>query len=194
MIINEKGLARALKLAYKHGGYTLIANGEQIILFTEGWYLRCDKDKFPRKALATIVEHMGTPPTTADALSIADGEEPQVVMPEVAGQDVSSWESGQAEETASMVPFIVWGMQLYQVADGAGPCYGVDPVALAVTERDIAGQAAAAVLGDGRLKWEHDGETVIVGAVRPAGRYWDRPWQQEVWAALEAVDLHRKEA
>lgn len=82
MIINEKGLARALKLAYKHGGYTLIANGEQIILFTEGWYLQCDKDKFPRKALATIVEHMGTLPTMDAALSIADGEEPQVVMPE----------------------------------------------------------------------------------------------------------------
>ena len=97
MIINERGLVRNIKQAYKRSGYTIISTGDQVTLFTEDWYVRADWDKFPRKALAAIVECMGMLPATSDALAVMAGEEPQVVMPEVAGQDVTSWVAGEDE-------------------------------------------------------------------------------------------------
>lgn len=47
--------------------------------------------------------------------------------------------------------------------------------------------------GERRLYWSHDGELVILGAVRPTGAYWEKDWVSTAWAAMETVDLHRKE-
>lgn len=152
MIINEKGLVRALKLAYKQGGYTILNNEEEITVYTEDWYLRSDWDKFPRKVLATIVEHMGTLPTSADALRIHAGDEPQVVMPEIVGQDVSAWVSGDADQSVTIVPIMVQGLQLYQ-EEGGGNCYGVRPTSLGIVERDVAVRKDADVTEGKRLSW-----------------------------------------
>lgn len=193
MIINERGLVRNIKQAYKRSGYTIISTGDQVTLFTEDWYVRADWDKFPRKALAAIVECMGMLPATSDALAVMAGEEPQVVMPEVAGQDVASWETGEDEaDTVTMVPVLFQGYQLYQV-DGGGACYGVVAPLLSIVERDVAQHKEATRKGERRLYWSHDGELVILGAVRPTGAYWEKDWVSTAWAAMETVDLHRKE-
>lgn len=193
MIINERGLVRNIKHAYKRGGYTVISSGDQVTLFTEEWYVRADWDKFPRKALAAIVECMGTLPTTSDALAIMEGEEPQVVMPEVAGQDVAYWETGEDEPGAvTMVPVLFQGYQLYQ-GDGGGACYGVAAPLLGIVDRDIAEHKGATRKDERRLYWSHDGELVILGAVRPTGSYWEKDWISTAWAAMETVDLHRRE-
>lgn len=193
MIINERGLVRNIKQAFKRSGYTIISTGDQVTLFTEDWYVRADWDKFPRKALAAIVECMGMLPATSDALAVMAGEEPQVVMPEVAGQDVASWETGEDEaDTVTMVPVLFQGYQLYQV-DGGGACYGVAAPLLSIVERDVARHKEATRKGERRLYWSHDGELVILGAVRPTGAYWEKDWVSTAWAAMETVDLHRKE-
>lgn len=193
MIINERGLVRNIKQAFKRSGYTIISTGDQVTLFTEDWYVRADWDKFPRKALAAIVECMGMLPATSDALAVMAGEEPQVVMPEVAGQDVASWEAGEDEvDTVTMVPVLFQGYQLYQV-DGGGACYGVAAPLLSIVERDVAQHKEATRKGERRLYWSHDGELVILGAVRPTGAYWEKDWVSTAWAAMETVDLHRKE-
>ena len=184
---------RNIKQAFKRSGYTIISTGDQVTLFTEDWYVRADWDKFPRKALAAIVECMGMLPATSDALAVMAGEEPQVVMPEVAGQDVASWETGEDEaDTVTMVPVLFQGYQLYQV-DGGGACYGVAAPLLSIVERDVAQHKEATRKGERRLHWSHDGELVILGAVRPTGAYWEKDWVSTAWAAMETVDLHRKE-
>uniref|UniRef100_UPI0026F229E2 hypothetical protein n=1 Tax=Desulfovibrio piger TaxID=901 RepID=UPI0026F229E2 len=113
MIINEKGLVKALKSAYKRGGYTISNDGQNVALYTEGWYLRAAWDKFPRKALATIVEHMGTLPA-AEALVIMDGYDPQVAIPEVVGDDIAKWIAGEPDKRAKIVPVTVGVLQLFQ--------------------------------------------------------------------------------
>ena len=193
MILSESGLVRSIKQAYKRSGCTIISTGEQITIYTDDWYVRADWDKFPRKALTAIVECMGMLPATSDALAVMAGEEPQVVMPEVAGQDVASWETGEDEADAvTMVPVLFQGYQLYQT-DGGGACYGVAAPLLSIVERDVAQYKEATRKGERRLYWSHDGELVILGAVRPTGAYWEKDWVSTAWAAMETVDLHRKE-
>ena len=55
MIIEEKGLVKAIKIAYRHGGYTVLNQDGEVTIYTEGWFVRCLWPKLPRKALATIV-------------------------------------------------------------------------------------------------------------------------------------------
>lgn len=192
MIINESGLVKALKRAYKREGYTLINSGEQITLYTETWYVRADWDKFPVKALATIVEHMGALPTSADALNIRDKEEPQVVMPEMVGSEISGWFTAGAETCATMVPMTFMGQQVYQTKDD-GACYAVDALDLDMVERDVAALKEATVREEKTMLWNHEGELVMLHAARPTEVYWAKPWVKEIWAALESVDLHRQD-
>ena len=41
MIIDESGLVRAIKAAYKSDGYCVLNHGEQVTIYTDGWYIRC---------------------------------------------------------------------------------------------------------------------------------------------------------
>lgn len=52
MIIEEKGLVKAIKAAYRHSGYTVLNQGGEVTIYTEGWFVRCLWTKLPRKALA----------------------------------------------------------------------------------------------------------------------------------------------
>ena len=192
MLINEGGLVKALKHDLKHGGYNIMNGGEQVTIWGNGWYLRADWAKLPRKALATIVEHMGMIPSGADALTVVADADPQVAMPEIVAQDVAGWLNGSGSGDATMVPVYFAGVQVYQ-QDGSGRCYGVSPASLAIVERTIAEHDTAGVMDENRLYWKYGGEVVMVTAVRPApnAAYWTQPWQKNVWEALESVDLHR---
>ena len=61
-IIQEKGMVRAIKGAYRHGGYNVLNLDGDVVIYTEEWCVRCPWNKLPRKALATIVEHLGMIP------------------------------------------------------------------------------------------------------------------------------------
>ena len=54
-IIQEKGMVRAIKGAYRHGGYNVLNLDGDVVIYTEEWCVRCPWNKLPRKALATIV-------------------------------------------------------------------------------------------------------------------------------------------
>ena len=151
MIIEEKGLVKAIKAAYRHSGYTVLNQGGEVTIYTEGWFVRCLWTKLPRKALAIIVEHMGMIPDDGEAMAIE---------------------------------------KLFQEVNGR-QAYGVDPTALAIVERVTAEMGTAAISGGRALAWSHDGETVMLGAIRKTTWAWD--WERTVWEALESVDLHKKE-
>lgn len=191
MIINEKGLVHAIKEAYRADGYNVLNEGRQVVVYTQDWYIRCDWKGLPRKALATIVEHMGMVPDGADAVSIRMREEAQAVMPEIVQGDLAGWSEGETTERATMVPILFQGMQFFQ-APGGGQCFAVDPLGLAIVERDIAAFNTAIVIENNRMSWSHENERVILAA-QHRGEYWPQGWERDVWTALEGVDLHRKE-
>ena len=74
MLINESGLVRCIKRAYKYAGYAVAVEGDCMTIYTERWYIQCKRAAIPRKVLATIVEHMGMIPDTEPVSIVKDGE------------------------------------------------------------------------------------------------------------------------
>ena len=192
MLINESGLVRAVKSAYRNGGYTVSNSGDTMAIYTENWFVKCKRAMLPRKVLATIVEHMGMIPDDGTPVSIDKADEPQIVMAEVASEDVAHWCVGERQDDATMVPVTMQGYQIFQT-EGGGACWGVPFLCLGMIERDVAEHSAAVVVDGHRLAWSGDGEAVTVGAVRKATSSWAKEWERAVWAALESVDLHKEE-
>ena len=55
MLINEGGLIRAIKRAYKAGGYTVLNTGNDVAIYTDHWFVMANRALLPRKVLATII-------------------------------------------------------------------------------------------------------------------------------------------
>lgn len=191
MLINEAGLVRRLKSAYKHGGYVVNIQGDSMIIYGEMWFVKCKRAMLPRKALAAIVEHMGMIPEDAP-YSIKKDLDPQLVMEDVAAGDMDRWRNGQRGEDVTMVPVIMQGYQIFQPT-GGGECWGVPAFNLSMMERDAVEHYKATVVDGDRIAWEGDGEAVILSAVRKAVSGWAKAWERAVWQALESVDLHKEE-
>lgn len=193
MLIEESGLVRAIKSAYRNGGYVVNNQGDMVSIYTEQWYVQCKRVKLSRKVLATIVEHMGVIPEEGAPVSITKDGDPQQVIPEVTATDMNHWRGGAREDTATMVPVIMQGYQIYQPPGDAGPCYGVPCMYLGMIEREVAEYHEADVVDGNRLLWEGDGEAVVLIATRKATSGWAKEWERAVWSALEGVDLHKEE-
>lgn len=192
MLINEGGLIRAIKRAYKAGGYTVLNTGNDVAIYTDHWFAMANRALLPRKVLATIVEHMGMIPDTEPVSIVKDGE-PQLIMPDVAADEIAHWRTGERTDAVTMATVIMQGYQIFQ-PDGGGACYGVSLLDLAIMERDMVEHGAAAVIDGDRLLWRGDTEVVAMGAVRKARSSWAKEWERAVWNALEGVDLHKEEA
>lgn len=192
-LINEGGLIRAIKRAYKAGGYTVLNTGNDVAIYTDHWFAMANRALLPRKVLATIVEHMGMIPERDMPTSIIKDTEPQLVLRETAADDMDHWRGGDRGEEVTMVPVIMQGFQIYQ-PPGGGACWGVPLYLVDMIERDPAEHIGADVIDKDRLLWEADGEAVVINAVRKACSGWAKEWERAVWNALEGVDLHKEEA
>lgn len=192
MLINEGGLIRAIKRAYKAGGYTVLNTGNDVTIYTDHWFAMANRALLPRKVLATIVEHMGMIPDTEPVSIVKDGD-PQLIMPDVAADEIAHWRTGERTDAVTMATVIMQGYQIFQ-PDGGGACYGVSLLDLAIMERDMVEHGAAAVIDGDRLLWRGDTEVVAMGAVRKARSSWAKEWERAVWNALEGVDLHKEKA
>ena len=113
-IIQEKGLVRAIKGAYRHGGYNVLNLDGDVVVYTEEWCVRCPWNKLPRKALATIVEHLGMIPENGEAVNIEKDGQPQAIMAGVATEEAAGWTFSPAAVGASYVPVTFRGYQLFQ--------------------------------------------------------------------------------
>ena len=193
MLINEAGVVRAIKRAYKGGGYTVNSQGGVMAIYTQSWYIQARREVMPRKVLATIVEHAGMIPGDKEPTNIMKDLNPQLVIPETAAEEMSAWRVGERGDDVDLVPVIMQGFQIFQTAEGAGACWGVPLYHLGMIERDAAEHQGAIVVANDRLLWDDGGEAVVVEAVRKAKSGWARAWERAVWEALEGVDLHKEE-
>jgi len=192
MLINESGLVRCIKRAYRSAGYAVVTQDDSMAIYTEQWYVQCKRAALPRKVLATIVEHMGMIPDTAPMSIIKDGD-PQLIMPDVAMDETSHWRTGERTDTVTMATVIMQGYQIFQ-PPGGGACWGIPLYLLDMIERDAAEHNGADVVDEDRLLWEADGEAIVIDTVRKARSSWAKEWERAVWNALEGVDLHKEEA
>lgn len=193
MIISESGLNRAIKDAKRYGGYTVVIEADTVAIYAQEWFIKCPRQKFPRKALATIVEHIGTIPEDGVPMTVTKKGDPQLVMAEAAQDDMTHWCTGQTDDQVTMVPVIMQGYQIFQTTAGRGACWGVPVMHLDLLERVDAEHMTADVIDNDRLLWRGEGEAIVIDAVRKATSGWARAWERVVWKALEGVDLHREE-
>ena len=194
MLINEAGLTKAVKKAYKGGGYTVNVRDGLMSIYTKFWYIHARREIMPRKVLAAIVEHAGMIPGENEPTHIMKDLDPQLVIPETAAGEMDAWRVGERGDDVDMVPVIMQGFQIFQTAKGAGACWGVPSHDLGMIERNAAEHQGAIVVSNNRLLWDGDGgEAVVIEAVRKAKSGWARAWERAVWEALEGVDLHKEE-
>ena len=189
-MLNEAGLVRAIKRAYKSLGYTVSNRDGKISVYTQMWYFHTKREAMPRKALAAIVEHMGMIPDGEPVFIVKDGE-PQTVLAEAAAEDMNYWRIGESGDSVDMVPVIMQGYQIFQAAEGA--CWGIPLSCLSMIERDAAEHYGAVVVDDDRLVWDEEMEAIAIKAVRKAKSGWSKAWEKAVWEALESVDLHKED-
>lgn len=78
MVINEKGLIRAMKEAYKTEGYEIVCTeqggAKEIHIETQKWRVTCVLKYLPRKVLGMIVEHLGEIPEPEQAVQVKKKE------------------------------------------------------------------------------------------------------------------------
>lgn len=196
MLLSEKGLTRALKDAYKGVGYTINNTEGQIQIYTGRWYVRATWDKFPVKALATIVEHMGQLPTEEGAWNLSKAGEAQSVMQTKVGEDVAGWEFGDQERAGiqvMVVPMAFCGAQVLQARTKGYACYGVQPGDLGIVSNGDSSATNAVVRGNDLLYREdgNDDVLVVLQGVRPSARVKEGvdDWMVRAWAALETGPL-----
>ena len=84
MVINDKGLLRAMKEAHKSTGYEICCrkSGEfkEICIETSRWHIVCEAKTVSRKILGLIVEHLGEVPQVGQCYQIKKKESQVKIM------------------------------------------------------------------------------------------------------------------
>lgn len=86
-MVDEKGMAAAMKADWKKEGYKVAVDGFQLILSGTDWLVRMDLQKAPRKVLGLLAEHMGLLPRDGEAFRVAKDEPCQNLVAEMEVRD-----------------------------------------------------------------------------------------------------------
>jgi hypothetical protein len=183
MIVNEKGLLKAMKSAAK-GGYKVFADEHSVTLFHWNWYVHIKRENLPRSVLALLVEHIGFIPSEGDCLQVFSTAS-QAVMRDTMDEEVRGWSFGETNGEARMVPVLYKGRQIFQTEDRE--CYAVEPGALGLLTRYAAEKDAAVVLDGKRMIWVGNSSRVILPAARPKAGHGDDDLI-DAWDALESTE------
>lgn len=193
MIINENGLTRAIKRAWKAGGYTVLRNGELVMVYSDAWCVVCPREIFPRKALGAIAEHAGFMPDDGEAYRINKGGDQQVENFQIAMDTVKYWQAAGVVQDAEMTRVNFSGYQLLQdmaLTEGVRRLHGVSVENLDILEWAVARDRKAVVSNGKRAIYTEDMEAVALGLISGetfAERDEDR--KAQIWAELEQTDL-----
>ncbi len=189
MLISEKGLDACLKRAYKRTGYNIMEHDDGLIIYTDGWFIRVPWAQMPRKALGTIVEHVGLDVIGPDAIHVCVNDEPQDVMPDIIGADLEAWRKQGMGRVVTRVPVTIHEQQLYQAIEKPLRCYAVSPESLMLISPSYE-KIKATLYSESQIVWENQdsGEVIIIRAIRPCDVYSIED-DESTWSKLETLNL-----
>lgn len=139
-MLNEKGLCKILKSAYKGGGYQIIPQTvkvvgpagawkrSDIVINGATWAVRCETTDLPKAAAVQIVDDAGYLPV--EAIGIRKGEENQLILEGVAADRyilLNRQSEGEYVKPMLKIPVIFkdrW--QLYQTREGEVCAFDVE--------------------------------------------------------------------
>lgn len=118
MVVNEKGLLRAMREAYKAGVYKVAAENKadihNIMIAAPGWVVVIEKKNMPQKALGMIAEHLGKIPEPGEAYQVQK-KQTQTEIFDVAMEMLLSIRSGEKQRRkASCTDLTMGGYNLWQ--------------------------------------------------------------------------------
>lgn len=118
MVVNEKGLMRAMKEAYKGQGYKVATQEsggiEEIVIAASDWVTVITRENVPRKVLGLIAEHVGEIPEPGQAYQVSK-KETQTEIFHLAMQLLEGMKHGEQEaRQAKPTPLILNGYTLRQ--------------------------------------------------------------------------------
>ena len=119
MIIEESGLMRAMKEAFKASGYHVAAEIdeagiENIVITTASWIVIAEKKAMPRKVLGLIVEHLGEIPKPGEAFQVKK-KEPQTEIFDVVQKSIRCIHAeGDVLRTLKRTDLTLGGFRLWQ--------------------------------------------------------------------------------
>ena len=182
MIVDDKGLCRAIKQAYKHGGYMVMAADGSTMIWTTDWFVQTEDRKLPKKVLGLLVEHMGTLPGAPTVLQ--KNADPQLELAELAEKDVAYWQTIGNRRKLRPAAVILAGYQVMQDIE-TDECYAVEPDGLNIVDVTT-WHLRAGMLTECKVMYVEDGELVAISASRPVDGL---GWIGEAWRKLEEVTL-----
>lgn len=135
MVVNEKGLLKAMKDAYRGVGYKVAAEEDEdgtvsIIVAAPAWIAIIEQKNMPRKALGLIAEHVGTIPVPGEAYMVRVKEDTQTEIYGMALRDLNSLREEEQQETARIVKrtnITLGGYRIWQRQKDLA-CLMIDPI------------------------------------------------------------------
>lgn len=85
MTIYDKGLIRAMKQAYRDGGYYVAVTDNGVLIQSDGWGVEIIADAVPNSVKSLIVLHNGSLPRMNSAVHVEKGECGDAILETVVG-------------------------------------------------------------------------------------------------------------
>lgn len=185
MLIDAKGVVRALKEAYRTDGY-LVAMGQDVLtIVAKDWYLECGSQTVPRKLLATIAEHTGFVPRANESIKVRKKEETQMVMPVFVEEQVALWRSISVCKQARATPIQFGDLHIYQEDGGDRECFGILQEHLNLIQMETLLSCPAQIYSGARLEWAQDEGRIMVHTFQPTATDPRYP----LWKLFQSNDL-----
>lgn len=160
-MISEKGLIRAMKNAWKGAGYTVSVRERLIYIEGKEWDAVMHVDMLPRKALALLVEHIGSILKDGEAYTCTKGGGAQTVSPMVVFDRMNELIQLELHESAKKTK-LSWGDAEIWQSCADWRILGIDPEYAEIVGEKSRGDA---YIRDNYVIWQ-EGAKVRVAAVR----------------------------
>ena len=97
MTIYDKGLIRAMKQAYRDGGYDVAVTDNGVLIQSDGWGVEIAFDAVPNSVKSLIVLHNGSLPVMNKAVHVSKGECSEAILEVVTGtmDDLAKMQAGR---------------------------------------------------------------------------------------------------
>lgn len=161
-MVSEGGLVKAMNKAYGGtAGYTVAMVGNLLYIQTEEWKELIRMEQLPRKALALLVEHIGSIPKDGEAYQCSKKGGAQFIAVSVLWEQIQILMEFEPEKEVMKTNFLWDGNEIWQEIDSLG-IVGLRPEYTGIIDKKESGTAyrwRQSVL------WEDDAR-VHVGGVR----------------------------
>lgn len=166
-MIDEGGMLRVMKDAYKATGYIVINDAGTVTIRTEFWMTQMPIRMLPRKVLALLVEHIGTIPEDKEAFRCSKGGGAQTLVFEIEQESTQKAEAyfEEAMQTVKETQLVFKDCRIWQAPETM-QTIAINPDYMRIISRKDMGAAGLNAEKYLLLIEDEDGIRVVIAGVR----------------------------